>query len=105
LYVEDLKRGTNKDIGPKDIFEIASKFKAGQILTKSGKILPRSTIKMINQVPLAQQNAKYDHNGFQDFDTWSSAKPRLPRRLKSDVAGFQRHIKGFFDRAFLRPPF
>jgi hypothetical protein len=25
LYVEDLKRGTNKDIGPKDIFEMASK--------------------------------------------------------------------------------
>jgi hypothetical protein len=24
LYAEDLKRGTNKDIGPKDIFEIAS---------------------------------------------------------------------------------
>ena len=24
-YFEDLKRGTNKDIGPKDIFEIASK--------------------------------------------------------------------------------
>ena len=24
MYVEDLKRGTNKDIGPKDIFEIAS---------------------------------------------------------------------------------
>jgi len=24
LYVEDLKRGTNKDIGPKDIFEMAS---------------------------------------------------------------------------------
>jgi hypothetical protein len=23
-YVEDLKRGTNKDIGPKDIFEIGS---------------------------------------------------------------------------------
>jgi hypothetical protein len=23
-YFEDLKRGTNKDIGPKDIFEIAS---------------------------------------------------------------------------------
>jgi hypothetical protein len=23
--VEDLKRGTNKDMGPKDIFEIASK--------------------------------------------------------------------------------
>jgi hypothetical protein len=22
LYVEDLKRGTNKDIGPKDIFEM-----------------------------------------------------------------------------------
>jgi hypothetical protein len=25
LYVEDLKRGTNKDTGPKDIFEIGSK--------------------------------------------------------------------------------
>jgi hypothetical protein len=25
LYVEDLRRGTNKDIGPKDIFEMASK--------------------------------------------------------------------------------
>jgi hypothetical protein len=25
LYVEDLKRGTNKDIGPKDIFEMASR--------------------------------------------------------------------------------
>jgi len=24
LYVEDLKRGTNKDIGPKDLFEMAS---------------------------------------------------------------------------------
>ena len=26
LYVEDLKRGSNKDIGPKDIFEMDSKF-------------------------------------------------------------------------------
>ena len=25
MYVEDLKRGTNKDIGPKDIFETGSK--------------------------------------------------------------------------------
>jgi len=25
MYVEDLKRGTNKDIGPKDIFEMGSK--------------------------------------------------------------------------------
>jgi len=24
LYVEDFKRGTNKDIGPKDIFELGS---------------------------------------------------------------------------------
>jgi hypothetical protein len=24
LYVEDLKRGTNKDVGPKDIFEMSS---------------------------------------------------------------------------------
>ena len=26
LYVEDLKRGTNKDIGTKDIFEMGSNF-------------------------------------------------------------------------------
>jgi len=25
LYVEDFKGGTNKDIGPKDIFEMGSK--------------------------------------------------------------------------------
>jgi len=25
-YVEDLKRGTNTEIGPKDFFEIASKY-------------------------------------------------------------------------------
>jgi hypothetical protein len=25
LYVEDLKPGTNKDIGPKDIFEMGSR--------------------------------------------------------------------------------
>ena len=24
MYVEDLKRGTNKDVGPKDIFEVGS---------------------------------------------------------------------------------
>jgi len=27
LVVEDLKRGTNKEMGPKDIFEIASTYK------------------------------------------------------------------------------
>jgi len=26
LYVEDLKPGTNKDIGPKDIFEMGSRY-------------------------------------------------------------------------------
>ena len=26
MYVEDLKRGTNKDIGPKDIFEMGSSY-------------------------------------------------------------------------------
>jgi hypothetical protein len=30
LYVEDLKRGTNKNIGPKDIFEIASNKRINQ---------------------------------------------------------------------------
>jgi hypothetical protein len=29
LVVEDLKRGTNKDIGPKDIFDMASNYVAG----------------------------------------------------------------------------
>jgi hypothetical protein len=29
LYVEDLKRGTNKDIGPKDIVEMGSKYNSG----------------------------------------------------------------------------
>ncbi len=29
MYVEDLKRGTNKDIGPKDIFEIGSRNEPG----------------------------------------------------------------------------
>jgi hypothetical protein len=28
LYVEDLKRGTNKDIEPKDIFEMGSKYRS-----------------------------------------------------------------------------
>jgi len=28
LYVEDFKRGTNKDIGPKDIFEMGSRIGA-----------------------------------------------------------------------------
>ena len=31
MYVEDLKRGTNKDIGPKDIFEMGSKSGQGVI--------------------------------------------------------------------------
>jgi hypothetical protein len=34
LYVEDLKRGTNKDIGPKDIFETSSK--SGPVRKRSG---------------------------------------------------------------------
>jgi hypothetical protein len=29
LYVEDLKRDTNKDIGPKDIFEMGSSVETG----------------------------------------------------------------------------
>jgi hypothetical protein len=31
VYVEDLKRGTNKDIGPKDIFEMGSTKNQGKI--------------------------------------------------------------------------
>ena len=31
MYVEDLKRGTNKDIGPKDIFEMGSKQKGRNV--------------------------------------------------------------------------
>jgi hypothetical protein len=33
LYFEDLKQGTNKENGPKDIFKIASYKKAGSIMT------------------------------------------------------------------------
>jgi len=33
VVVEDLKRGTNKDIEPKDIFEMGSSFSAG-VFTK-----------------------------------------------------------------------
>jgi len=36
LYVEDLKRGTNKDIGPKDIFEMDSKFCRERLQSYSG---------------------------------------------------------------------
>ena len=39
MYVEDLKRGTNKDIGPKDIFETGSK--SGPVRKRSG--FPAST--------------------------------------------------------------
>jgi hypothetical protein len=34
LYVEDLKRGTNKDIGPKDIFEMGSNQSPAKIADK-----------------------------------------------------------------------
>jgi hypothetical protein len=41
-YFENLKRGTNKDIGPKDIFEIASNvsLKLGSILDGDYFIIP-----------------------------------------------------------------
>jgi hypothetical protein len=32
LYVEDLKRGTNKEVGPKDIFELGSGRKCEPLL-------------------------------------------------------------------------
>ena len=35
LYVEDFKRGTNKDIGPKDIFEMGS----NKIRSMSGSLI------------------------------------------------------------------
>jgi hypothetical protein len=37
LYAEDLKPGTNKDIGPKDIFELGSTYIAVKFL-----ILPQN---------------------------------------------------------------
>ena len=37
MYVEDIKRGTNKDIGPKGIFEMGSNNKEiNDLLIKSG---------------------------------------------------------------------
>ncbi|MGD8524033.1 MAG: hypothetical protein PVF56_22980 [Desulfobacterales bacterium] len=46
LYVEDLKRDTNKDIGPKDIFEMASScftHRISQAVDRSGQIFYRPT--------------------------------------------------------------
>jgi hypothetical protein len=37
LYVEDFKRGSNKDIGPKDIFETGSKSKRG-VYSNAGRL-------------------------------------------------------------------
>jgi hypothetical protein len=37
LYIEDLKRGTNKDIGPKDIFKMASKYYGKNVRSKEKK--------------------------------------------------------------------
>ena len=41
LYVEDLKRDTNKDIGPKDIFELGSRPYPAQALRRILKTLPK----------------------------------------------------------------
>jgi hypothetical protein len=41
-YFEDLKRGTNKDIGPKDIFEIASKIFRGFVKDRFGLLTRRA---------------------------------------------------------------
>jgi len=50
LYVEDLKRGTNKDIGPKDIFEMGSR-------------LARTLIKAVNLIT-SQEYVKNGGAGF-----------------------------------------
>ena len=36
MYVEDLKRGANKDIGPKDIFEMGSNLHLGGLHSQIG---------------------------------------------------------------------
>ena len=40
MYVEDLKRGTNKDMGPNDIFETGPTWNAGQGRTHCHPGLP-----------------------------------------------------------------
>jgi hypothetical protein len=50
LYVEDLKPGTNKDIGPKDIFEMGSR-------------LARTLIKAVNLIT-SQEYVKNGGAGF-----------------------------------------
>jgi len=55
LYVEDLKRGTNKDIGPKDIFELGSKFYNS--LTSGQQFSPGAVVEWLEN----QQIAKYIH--------------------------------------------
>jgi hypothetical protein len=46
LYFEDLKRGTNKDIGPKDIFEMSSSYRRwGGLAIKSGAAVHRQCVR------------------------------------------------------------
>ena len=54
MYVEDLKRGTNKDIGPKDIFELGS-----NLLTQhAGKCKPLITALSIPKMVSAYTNTR-----------------------------------------------
>ncbi|MDH3798616.1 MAG: hypothetical protein OES70_08245, partial [Desulfobacterales bacterium] len=55
LYVEDLKRGSNKDIGPKDIFEMGSDIYLG-ILGK--KVLKSLTFLMLHGKPVVRPRSK-----------------------------------------------
>jgi hypothetical protein len=46
LYVEDLKRGTNKDIGPKDIFEMSSSYRRwGELSARSSAAVHRQCVR------------------------------------------------------------
>ena len=49
MYVEDLKRGTNKDIGPKDIFEMGSNYSGGG-LTSASPVMMLSPFWLENRV-------------------------------------------------------
>jgi spore germination protein GerM len=63
LYVEDLKRGSNKDIGPKDIFEMGSKKAYAGIMIPKRYIWYFVFALMVGIVSLLAMVIRSDHPG------------------------------------------
>ena len=65
MYVEDLKRGSNKDIGPKDIFEMGSNF----IWEDSRLIFFLKYNLFGSKINLGSREAKTFSGSFSDYGT------------------------------------